>query len=63
MPFEFTRSSESHFSKNLLLFSDALEGVNLRLTLGVALDKQTNVTDLRQEDLRPYITDYITFPP
>lgn len=44
---EFNRSTETHYSKNVLLFSDNLEeGLNLRLTLGVALDKQTDVSDI-----------------
>jgi hypothetical protein len=37
--YQFNRSSETHYSRNLMLFSDNLEGMNLRLTLGVALDK------------------------
>lgn len=38
--FEFTRNSECHYTRNLLLFSDTLqEGINMRMTLGVALDK------------------------
>ena len=37
--YQFNRSSETHYSRNVMLFSDNLEGMNLRLTLGVALDK------------------------
>jgi hypothetical protein len=39
--YQFNRSSETHYSRNLLLFSDTLDGggMNLRLTLGIALDK------------------------
>jgi hypothetical protein len=59
---EFHRSTETHYSKNVLLFSDNLEeGLNLRLTLGVALDKQTDVSDI--SELQPYLSDSIKFPP
>ena len=38
--------------------------MNLRMTLGLALDKQTDVSDLLlEEDLKTYLTEYIFFPP
>ena len=62
--FEFKRSTEIHFTRNLLLFSDALtEGINLRMTLGIALDKQTDVSYIPEADLKPYLSDRIMFPP
>jgi hypothetical protein len=35
---EFTRSSEAYYSRNLLIFTDNLASINLRLTLGISLD-------------------------
>jgi hypothetical protein len=61
--FDFKRSTETHYSKNLMLYSDDLQGVNLRLTLGIALDKQTDVSDVPEEEMRSYLSDYILFPP
>ena len=46
-----------------MLFSDNLEGINLRLTLGMALDKQTDISDISESELQPYLTDNIFFPP
>ena len=57
------RSTEIHESKNVMLFSDNLEGLNLRMTLGLTLDKQTDVSDINEDELKPYLTDYILFPP
>lgn len=61
--FDFKRSTETHFSKNIMLFSDDLQGVNLRMTLGLALDKQTDISDVPEGEMRPYLSDYILFPP
>lgn len=63
--FEFNRGTETHYSKNVVLFPDDIQGggVNLKMTLGLALDKQTDVTDINEDELQPYLTDYIMFPP
>ena len=46
-----------------MLFSDNLEGMNLRMTLGIALDKQTDVSDVKEDQMQTYLTDKILFPP
>jgi hypothetical protein len=46
-----------------MLFSDNLEGMNLRMTLGIALDKQTDISDVKEEEMQSYLTDKILFPP
>ena len=61
--FQFSRSSETHYSRNLMLFSDNLEGMNLRMTLGIALDKQTDISDVKEDTMQTYLTDKILFPP
>ena len=63
--FDFLRGSEMHFSRNLLLFSEDLQGLNLRITLGLALDNEAELSDLK--DLKPYSSVYLPpesyFPP
>ncbi len=61
--YHFSRSCETHYTRNLMMFSDNLEGMNLRLTLGVALDKQTDVSDVPESDMKPYLTDCLYYPP
>lgn len=61
--FDFKRSTETHYTKNIMMYSDDLKGVNLRLTLGMALDKQTDVSDIPEGEMQPYLSDYILFPP
>jgi hypothetical protein len=46
-----------------MLFSDNLEGMNIRMTLGIALDKETDVSEVNESLMTPYLTDYIFFPP
>jgi len=47
----------------MLLFTDDLQGINLRLTLGVALDNECDISNIPEEDLKPYLGSNVYLPP
>ena len=40
------RGCEDHFSRNILMFNESMDHVNLRVTLGVSRDFDTDVSDV-----------------
>lgn len=46
-----------------MLFTDTLESLNLRLTMGVSLDGESDLSDLTDEQLMPYLNQQVILPP
>ena len=42
----FDRGSEANFTRNMMLFTDTLESLNLRITMGVSMDGEVDLSDI-----------------
>ena len=52
---KFRRGTESHYTRNMMLFTDDMQGINLRLTMGLCLDNDCDMSDYNEKELRPYL--------
>ena len=60
--YEFKRGSEVNYTRNLMLFTDQLEGLNLKLSLGLTLDSESDLSHMNEIQLKPYMNK-IFLPP
>eukprot|EP00347_Sterkiella_histriomuscorum_P024404 403331233 len=51
----FNRGSESHYTRNMMLFTEDLQGINLRMTMGLSLDNESDMSNLSENDLKSYL--------